>query len=522
MKQALRRSLAGGLLLVGAGLGQAQTPTPAPTADLVLAVRPDPLPAALGAAVEGVDTARLLRHLTFLTDPRQEGRGLDTPGLDATARYLADQLKALGIPPVQGSYLQPVPLRRVRPGGGTLRLRNGGPALTFHAGRDAVLPPLAPGDLEGPVVFAGLGIQEPALGHDDFRGLDVRGKVVVFRDGIPSGTAWQKPELIEKYASPRREDRYDSRLALLEKLGARAAIALEEGLEARIAQGREPALPYFLPASDVPASPTPPLVRLALTPELRAHLPNGLSGTAILSIQGHVSILRSHNVLGRVEGSDPALRGEAILIGAHMDHLGRPGGVLHPGADDNASGVAALLEIARVLAESASRPRRTLLIAFWTGEEEGKFGSGHYTRQPRWPLAATKAYLNLDMIGHPWTRAELSGLAGDLGQKGAFDAVDPAHFAEPGLASGHRDLGPVLARAGRGTGMSLHLDWTDGRNGGSDYRDFARLGLPFVRFFGSFFPGYHKPTDTLDQLDPAQVRRMARLVLASAWLLADR
>jgi hypothetical protein len=442
--------------------------------------------------------------------------------LDATVHYLADQLKALGIPPINGSYLQPVPLRRVRPGGGTLRLTDGSAALTFQAGRDAVLPPLAPGTLEGPVVFVGLGIQEPALGHDDFRGLDVKGKVVVFLDGIPPGAAWQKPELVEKYASPRREDRYDSRLALLEKLGARAAIAIEVGLERRIAQGQEAASPYFLPAADVPADATPPLVRLALTPDLRTRLQKGLAGTATLAIQGQVGTLRSHNVLGRVEGSDPALRNEAILIGAHMDHLGQPGGVLHPGADDNASGVAALLEIARLLAGSASRPRRTILIAFWTGEEEGKFGSGHYTRQPRWPLAATRAYLNLDMIGHPWTRAELSTLATDLGQKGALDGVDPAHFAEPGLAAGHRDLGPILARAGRGTGMSLHLDWTDGRHGGSDYRDFARLDVPFVRFFGSFFPGYHKPTDTLDQLDPAQVRRMARLVLASAWLLADR
>ena len=70
--------------------------------------------------------------------------------------------------------------------------------------------------------------------------------------------------------------------------------------------------------------------------------------------------------------------------------------------------------------------------------------------------------------------------------------------------------------------MSLHLDWTDGKNGGSDYRDFARLNVPFLRFFGDYFPDYHKPGDTLNQLDPEQVRRMARLVLATAWLLADR
>jgi Zn-dependent M28 family amino/carboxypeptidase len=262
-----------------------------------------------------------------------------------------------------------------------------------------------------------------------------------------------------------------------------------------------------------------------LTAEIRSELGAGLADSATLNVRGREKDLLGFNVLGKLEGSDPALRQEAVLIGAHMDHLGRPGGVLHPGADDNASGVAALLEIARAIAKAPVRPRRTVLVAFWTGEEEGKFGSGHYTRHPRWPLAATKAYLNLDMIGHPWTPADLQTLMTESGLKDpkAFLAgLDPAQFAEPGLASGHRDLGPLLKRASLGTGMSLHLDWTDGHNGGSDYRDFARLGLPFVRFFGSYFPEYHKPGDTLDKLDPEQVKRMARLVLATAWLLADR
>lgn len=489
--------------------------------DLVPAPRAEPLPPALQTAVEGLDAGRMARHMAFLTDPARQGRGLGTTGLDATVRYLAKELDALGLPPLQGDRRQTVPLRRIEPGGGHLRLRTTEGTLAFRAGRDLVLPPLAPGILEAPVVFAGYGIQEPALGHDDFRGLDVRGKVVVFRAGCPPGPAWEKADLLEKYASPRSADRYDARLTLLEKLGARAAIAVEDGLETRLARGLEPATPYFLAAPGVPAAGEPPLARVALTPELRALLLN-LRGRAALRVRGQVTPTRGFNVLAKVEGSDPALKDEVILIGAHMDHLGLPGGILHPGADDNASGVSALLEIARVLAAASIRPRRTIAIAFWTGEEEGKFGSGHYTRHPRWPLAKTRAYLNLDMIGHPWTRAELSALAADLGQKGALDGVDPARFAEPGPAAGHRDLGPVLVRAGAGTAMALHLDWTDGRHGGSDYRDFARRDVPFVRFFGSYFPGYHTPADTLDQLDPAQVRRMARLVLASAWLLADR
>ena len=146
-------------------------------------------------------------------------------------------------------------------------------------------------------------------------------------------------------------------------------------------------------------------------------------------------------------------------------------------------------------------------------------------RQTQLGMAATQAYLNLDMIGHPWTPQELQELVADPSLKAPekfLEGLQPTHFAEPGLSTSHRELGPVVARAGRGAGMSLHLDWTDGKSGGSDYRDFARLNVPFLRFFGDYFPDYHKPGDTLDQLDPEQVRRMARLVLATAWLLADR
>jgi Zn-dependent M28 family amino/carboxypeptidase len=248
-------------------------------------------------------------------------------------------------------------------------------------------------------------------------------------------------------------------------------------------------------------------------------------GTASLEIRGQMRLLSGTNLLAQLQGSDPALRSSAILLGAHIDHLGMPGGVLHPGADDNASGVSALLEIIRAAKAAPRRPRRTLLFAFWTGEEEGKFGSGHYTRQPRWPLARTEAYLNLDMVGHPCTPSDLRTLVIGAGLKdpAAFLAgLDPADFVEPGLPANHPELTAALAQAGRGTGLSLHLDWTDGRSGGSDYRDFARLNVPFIRFFGSYFPEYHQPGDTLDKLDPDQVRRMARLALGTAWLLADR
>ena len=152
------------------------------------------------------------------------------------------------------------------------------------------------------------------------------------------------------------------------------------------------------------------------------------------------------------------------MIGAHLDHLGRTGDVIYPGADDNASGTAALLEIAKAIAASPVRPKRTLAFAFWTGEEEGKFGSGHYVRHPVWPLERT-TYLNLDMIGHPWLPEEIAKLVADTGleQGGeALTAIDPADFIELGLPAGLPELDAALRRAAVGTGLALHFDRTDG------------------------------------------------------------
>lgn len=502
-------------------------PPPAPAraaeADFVRAGAPAALPAPLAAAAGRLEATRIAAHIRFLADPAREGRGLGTRGLEAAAQYIAEQLQAAGVRPLGPSYFQPVPLREVRPAKGRIILRTQAGTFGFDGGQSAVLPHAEPGEISAPMIFAGYAISETSPARDDLKGLDVRGKIVVFLNGVPPGADWQTPALLDKYAGPRAADRYDARLELLQALGARAAIALEDGLEESLASGKEPTEPYFLPAAGAPPLDVLPLARVTLTPELRALSRSGFQGRAELAVRGDVRAFTSMNVIGRLRGSGKGA--QAVMLGAHMDHLGRPAGVLHPGADDNASGTAALLEIARAVAAAAERPKHSLIFAFWTGEEEGKFGSGHYVRQPLWPLDATAAYLNIDMIGHQWTVRELKDLAEGAGLKEPktfLNKLDPAFFAEPGLSENRRYLGPVLARAGLGAGMSLHLDWTSGVSGGSDYRDFARRGVPFVRFFGTYFPKYHSPEDTADRLDAGQVRRMAGLILNSAWLLADR
>jgi Zn-dependent M28 family amino/carboxypeptidase len=285
--------------------------------------------------------------------------------------------------------------------------------------------------------------------------------------------------------------------------------------------------PAFLGPPEAPPADGPLLLRIpaAKGEELLPALARATGATATFTTGGTLLPMTSRNVLAVLPGSDPDLAREAVVLGAHYDHLGQRGGQTLPGADDNASGVAGLLEIARAFAAAPQRPKRTLVFAFWTGEEEGRFGSSHFVRHPRWPLARTVAYLNLDMIGHPWTREEIRKLVEEARFDGAGEflaRVRTEDFIEPGVASGAPWLGPLLATAGSGLGLPLHLDWTDGLHGGSDYKPFARAGVPFVRFFGNFFPDYHKPGDTAARLDPAQVLKVTRLAYATAWLLVDR
>ncbi len=493
----------------------------------------------------------LAAHIAFLASPALEGRGLGSPGLEAAAEYVAAQLALTGIPPLMtvcdgctgaAAYAQEVPLREVTERHGTLTLTVDDGVTTrarvFASGVDLVLPDVAAVRVSAPVVFAGYGIRDPALGRDDYRGIDVRGKVVVVLAGLPPDPAWQTPELMELYAADDREDRYRAKVETAQALGAAVVVAVEDASWAIRMAEEAPADRLFEPFSDGTAEITPPVVPVSpavatflaaaigtdvtLAEVAPISLPNV---TAALSVGGKERALASRNIIATLPGSDPELRDQAVILGAHLDHLGRVGAQVYPGADDNASGVAALLEIARVFGTMEHRPRRTLIFAFWTGEEEGKFGSGHWVRHPMWPLASTVTYINIDMIGHPWLIEEIrelvSGIPSDAAE--AFlDGLDPADLVEVGLPPGNELLARTLRTVALGTGLPLHLDRTDGRNGGSDYRDFARAGLPFLRFFGNFFPGYHEPDDTPDRVDPAQVQRVARFCLATALLLADQ
>jgi membrane-associated protease RseP (regulator of RpoE activity) len=189
------------------------------------------------------------------------------------------------------------------------------------------------------------------------------------------------------------------------------------------------------------------------------------------------------NVIGVLPGHDPRLAAEAVLVGAHYDHLGVQGGAIHPGADDNASGTAVALGLARAFAAAGGAPR-TLVFAFFGAEELGLIGSAHYVRQPPWPLARTVAMLNFDMVG----RLRDGGLR------------------VSGVDSG-RGLREVVADAARAERLSVELSGSP--FSASDHRRFYGGGVPVLFFFTGLHPDYHRPGDTADRIDAAGMARIA-------------
>ncbi len=529
-----------------AGEGAART-----ASDDFIAARPAaPGAGAMAAGLESIRARALGAHVGFLASPALEGRGLGAPGLEAAAEYVAATLAAAGVEPfgeergpdAPASYFQSVPLRALSEISGEIEVtrREGERASgrIFRSGVDCRFAARPAETLTAPVVFAGFGIRDERAGRDDYKGLDVRGRIVLVLGGLPEGEAWTSGELVERWAPEDPEERWSARLEAAAELGAAALLAVEAD-PAVLAAPPDPAVEsgFFRPLERL-AAPDPPLVRVsvAVADELLAAAaldvarvaaapPRELPGiTATVRIAARERQLAARNVLGVLRGSDPALAGETLVLGAHMDHLGRVAGVVHPGADDNASGVAGLLEIARAFAAAPERPRRTVVFAFWTGEEEGKLGSGHYVRHPRRPLAGTVAYLNFDMIGYPWLAEDVGKLVEEraLPEGAAFLAgLDLRDFVAPGLPPGATALESALRGAAGATGLAVYLDFTDGLNGGSDYRDFARAGVPFVRFVDNYGPWYHQSGDTPERLDAGIVERMARLAFATAWRLAN-
>jgi hypothetical protein len=501
-----------------------------------------PLPAQ-PAATPPVFTPESFRsHVTFLADDRLEGRDAGTRGYDLAALYVAGRFEALGLKPARADgWYQQVPFLEFRHSGEPASLTIGG--RRFLHGQEVTLSP-SPEEarvaVDAPVVFAGFGLEAPQLGIDDYKGLDVRGKIVVVLNGFPKG---MKSDVGAHLNSEKR--RVASQRGAVGLVTIRTLAEAKRRPWARMQEtANEPSIGWtgadggaYTPAPnlrfratlDTPAAEAlfagakTPLTRLLAQAERSGGRPKGFALKPRIAVSQQSSLRRftSPNVLAVLPGSDPALAGEYVLLMAHLDHEGikaegasnaKGGDRIYNGAMDNAVGIATMIEVARAMATSPDRPKRSILFAAVTAEEDGLLGSQYLARHP---VAGGRvaAVVNLDM----------PVLLYDFKDVIAFGAE-------------HSTMGEAVARAGKGMGIALSEDPLpqEGLFTRSDHYRFVQEGVPSVFLMTGFANGgrekftdflathYHKVSDQLSlPIDWQAGAKFARINYEIAREIAD-
>jgi hypothetical protein len=440
-----------------------------------------------------------------LADPRWEGRGVGTAGIDSAAVFLAAEMKRMGLEPGgdDGTYFQDMEV--------TTGVKVGDPCAVEVKGKrfplgESVQPIgfSTNGTLEAPVVFAGYGITAPGYDYDDYAGLDAHDKIVLVMSNEPGemdstsrfdgSVNTPHAELRTKAINAREHgalgilvvdgpryhagepihppgsEGYMSGGLLAARVNARVAEALFAGSGMTLAQAQEAIDSHTRPHSMLLPSPARLTVTLQRT---RAH---------------------TRNVVGMIIGRDTS---RTLVIGAHYDHLGYGGEsslapdqhVPHVGADDNASGTAVLLSIANY--EAFRRPpQHDLVFCAFTGEEMGLVGSSHFTDDPTRPLGSIEAMLNMDMVGRLRKN--------QLMVMGVGTAADFPGFVQRVNAATER----------------FDLKTSSDGYGPSDHSSFYKKRVPVLMLFTGAHEDYHKPSDTADKINYQGLRQVARFAAA--------
>jgi hypothetical protein len=497
---------------------------------------------ALAASAEAADDAqKWWGHIRVLAADDMRGRETGTPEHRRAAEYVVSQLQSLGLAPGGTTgFLQTVPflVRTVQEESSSLAVVRGGKREPVTLGDEAFFSMRIEHakELEAPLVFVGYGLTVPEKGHDDLAGLDLKGKVALHFTGGPESIPGP---LLAHYQST------GERWKFLEEAGALGVVAIRNPRGQDIPWERA-ALARFQPAMELtdPDLAEAPGQKLSVTfhPDRAAKLFEG-SGhdyAALLadaqarkplprfavpvSIAAKVDFKsekrESDNVVGILKGSDPKLSAEHVVLSAHLDHVGvgRPiaGDEIYNGAMDNASGIATLIETARILKETGARPRRTIVFVAVTGEEKGLLGSRHYAAHPTVPEGSMVANLNNDMFSpfFPLESLVVQGLE-------------------------ESDLAADLKRAASSVGVEVLSDPEPERNAfvRSDQYSFIREGIPALSLKVGFTKDspeheiiktwrkerYHAPSDDLNQpVDLEAAAAFNRLVGKALLEIANR
>ncbi|HXC47535.1 MAG TPA: M28 family metallopeptidase [Candidatus Sulfotelmatobacter sp.] len=500
------------------------------------------------AAMESIRPEAIRAHMNFLADDLLEGRGTDSRGYEIAAKYMATEFESMGLTPAgdAGTYLQNVPLRSVRPDepNTTLSLIRNGKPETLIFRKDFLVqgdPARKETSVEAPVIYVGFGVTAPEQNYDDYKGIDAKGKIVAMVFEAPNFESSLKAH----YSS------FEQKTANAVAHGAVGIIVVNdpvlEGLYPFKEQVRDLSRPGFrwlskegLPNDYFPQLRAGAFLSLEASRQLFAgsgHTPEEvfqaakegkslvfpLPLSAKIHKQTKLEDVSSHNVVAKLEGSDPALKNEYLVYSAHLDHLGvgEPvkGDSIYNGALDNASGCAILLEVARAFSKMNPRPKRSILFVAVTGEEAGLLGSDYFAHYPTVSKDAIVANVNMDEDQMLWPLLDIIPFGTE-----------------------HSTLGGVVKRAAERLHLSISPDPMPEEVIfiRSDQYSFVRQGVPAVFLVAGFKSNdpkidptaifkeweetrYHQPQDDMQQpnLDFNQAVKYAQFAYLCGWLITQ-
>jgi hypothetical protein len=448
--------------------------------------------------------ARLQREVEYLASPALKGRGNGYPELEQAAAHLVREWKALGLKAQVQHF--PFVAKVIREEQGAL-LTHGEEARPLVWGRDIEAMGYS-NDAEfrqKALAFLGYGVRIPG-GYDDLAGVEVKDRVVIIVRTLPD---------IDAFAHlPRGERSLLARIKRLESAKAAAVLVLEDGPSRPLQREEGPVkmdIPVLSLAADALGTACGDLqARLKTIRETGKPASQDFIYAPWTTLTLKLKLRREEaqvpNVVAVIPGRDPKLRKEYIVLGAHLDHLGlgerhslggaEARGQVHPGADDNASGAAMVVELARELKQA--RPRRSILLLHFGGEEEGLLGSSYWIQHPTHPLEAVKFMLNFDMVGRLDPVAPKLMMGGLGAPKAALEAA--------------KKLAPE--------GFAISID-VGAAVGGSDHMSFSQAKIPTFFFFTGIHGEYHRPTDTADRINYAGMAKLATFGRTMALDLAN-
>jgi hypothetical protein len=445
-------------------------------------------------------------YIKALADDDMQGRKSGQPGGAMGEDYIAARFKEWGVEAAGdgGTYFQNFTIAHRNIGGGAVfEVLTERQKRSYDYGDDwRVQRYSGAGGFMAEIVFVGYGIHAPEKGYDDYADVNVKGKLVLLTNGVPTKLA---AKLEEEAAMPKR-------ITAAQEKGALGIVGFPWG---------DSQSPYFYMAS-TQENYHPDFVLMSveehvldfifkdlntdLRPLFQTIDVKGTSQSFATGVRAHVGVhaeydpkRETRNVLAKITGSDPRLKNEYVVIGAHMDHLGiNPLGEVYNGANDNASGTAVVMEIARNMQRDAVKPKRTVIFGLWAGEEQGLLGSYHYCDEPTHPIEKTVMYINMDMVAHG---------SGAVNFRGEFYAPKVWETIKSNLPEEILEY----TRGGRGG------------PGGSDHTPFLMKGVPAfsVNTQGTHLK-YHRTRDDSDLVKPELLKKTGDLVYAATLIMANQ